>query len=63
MPWPPPRGGVRRHIGGSREEHSAAAALVGEERGESDEEDVDIEDEKTQGLFLHIFMLLEGLWT
>ena len=28
-----------------------ATALVGEERGESDEEDVDIEDEKTQGLF------------
>jgi hypothetical protein len=36
---------------------------VGEERGESDEEDVDIEDEKTQGLFLHIFMPLEGVWT
>ena len=42
---------------------AATAALVGEERGESDEEDIDIEDEKTQGLFLHIFMLLEGLWT
>ena len=33
---------------------AAAAALVGEERGESDEEDVDIEDEKTQGLFAYI---------
>ena len=42
---------------------AAAAALVGEERGESDEEDVDIEDEKTQGFFLHIFMPLEVVWT
>ena len=27
-----------------------------------DEEDADIEDEKIKGIFLHIFMPLEGLW-
>ena len=39
---------------------AAAAALVGEERGESDEEDVDIEDEKTQGLFCIYSCPLKG---
>ena len=39
---------------------AAAVALVGEERGESDEEDVDIEDEKTQGLFCIYSCPLKG---
>ena len=39
---------------------AATAALVEEERGESDEEDVDIEDEKTQGLFCIYSCSLKG---
>ena len=45
---------------GRRKEGAAAAALVGEERGERDEEDIDIEDEKTQGLFCIYSCHLKG---